>query len=179
MSRVSAPLLRNTHGTRRRRLHPFIGYHCIGGCVKCWTLVRTLRRIFCAGPRILTQAFACPADEKEEFRTFDSTRLVLSSGEADERSYDAVKGQLVVTSSTRTDVIEKMIQNQNEIRHTSNRTMDLRAGLILVGDHPPPKVSPNLIPFPVGLLVHLLCQHNVDGSLEIIPGGGGGGRAAL
>jgi hypothetical protein len=64
---------------------------------------------------------------------------VLSS-EADPTLFDAVKGQLVVTSSTRTDVIEKMIENQTEILHTSNRTMDLRGGLILVGDQPPPKV---------------------------------------
>ena len=64
----------------------------------------------------------------------------MLSSEADPTLFDAVKGQLVVTSSTRTDVIEKMIEEQTEVLHPSNRTMDLRGGLTLVGDQPPPKV---------------------------------------
>lgn len=40
------------------------------------------------------------------------------------------------------DVIESVIKNQSEILHNSNHTLDLKGGLILVGDSPPAKVTP-------------------------------------
>uniref|UniRef100_A0A7S0U9F1 DRTGG domain-containing protein n=3 Tax=Hemiselmis andersenii TaxID=464988 RepID=A0A7S0U9F1_HEMAN len=81
------------------------------------------------------------AGEDHAFRTFDSTRLIVSQGDEDKTIYDKVQGQLVITLSSRNDVIESMLRNQLEVLQTSQGTQDLRQGLVLVGHNPPSKGS--------------------------------------
>mmetsp|Transcript_14977 Transcript_14977/g.21830 ORF Transcript_14977/g.21830 Transcript_14977/m.21830 type:complete len:442 (+) Transcript_14977:63-1388(+) len=76
------------------------------------------------------------AGESDRFRTFESIRLVLSEGE-ESVDKEGVPEQLVVTHSSRIDLIESLIRNHENLRKSSLGSADLRGGLIIVGPEAP------------------------------------------
>eukprot|EP00291_Cryptomonas_curvata_P004422 CAMPEP_0172182778 /NCGR_PEP_ID=MMETSP1050-20130122/18591_1 /TAXON_ID=233186 /ORGANISM="Cryptomonas curvata, Strain CCAP979/52" /LENGTH=405 /DNA_ID=CAMNT_0012856267 /DNA_START=63 /DNA_END=1277 /DNA_ORIENTATION=- len=74
------------------------------------------------------------AGEAARMRTFLHTRLVLADG--DKNLTDPIENQLVVTHSSRGDVIQSVVRNHEAVRAGSHGKEDLRGGLILVGVDP-------------------------------------------
>lgn len=77
------------------------------------------------------------AGEEARMRTFLHTRLVLADG--DKNLTEPVENQLVVTHSSRLDVIQSLLRNHQAVWAGSHGKEDLKGGLILVGVDPIPE----------------------------------------